>query len=148
MNTIYYFECRLLKNNLFVFFFHAELNGDHKADDENESAVNNQISVSNFDKKEQPNPPTASTEESTPKDSENNKNEVPEAINNDKEMDTDEDKPLARRRRSLIKVIQPTVSQNFFKKSAIFKEATVIAAINAKINILLNFFDVEEPTVL
>ena len=140
---IFILECRIfLKKINLERFFHAELNGDHKAEDDDENnetttAVNNQKSPNsqNFDKKElQPEPnitPTltsansvvesaAAPKEKTIEIEENNKNEVPEnsvkthensCVNNDKEMDTDEDdKPLARRRRSLIKVVQPTVS--------------------------------------
>merc|ERR1711953_323872 len=99
-----------------------ELNGDHKADeDDNEETaeMNNQISSESckFDKNElQPATPTptATAIEATELikektiEIENNKREVSEAISSEKEMDTDEDKPLARRRRSLIKVVQPT----------------------------------------
>merc|ERR1712045_309401 len=83
-------ECRifLTKINLGEFFHASELNGDHKAedDDENETAVNNEISESNFDNKQQPNTPSA-TAESAPKEKtieiESNKNEIPEAIKNE-----------------------------------------------------------------
>ena len=148
-------------------FFHAELNGDHKAEDDDENnetttAVNNQKSPNsqNFDKKElQPEPnitPTLTTANSVvesaaaPKEKtieieENNKNEeVPEnsvkthensCVNNDKEMDTDEDdKPLARRRRSLIKVVQPTVSSQNLKKKCNFTKK------NYKLLFIIIFF--------
>ena len=131
---VFVLECRIFLKKINVRgFFHAELNGDHKADeDDNEETaeINNQISSESckFDKNElQPDTPTptATAIEATELikektiEIENNTSEVSEAISNEKEMDTDEDKPLARRRRSLIKVVQPTVSQNFHRINAI-----------------------------
>merc|ERR1712223_1375536 len=104
-----------------------ELNGDHKADeDDNEETaeINNQISSESckFDKNELQTDtptPTATAIEATELikektiEIENDTSEVSEAISNEKEMDTDEDKPLARRRRSLIKVVQPTSTDQY-----------------------------------
>ena len=122
---VFLLECRIFLKKINVRgFFHAELNGDHKSDeDDNEETaeINNQIPSESykFDKNEQqPDTPTptATAIEATELikekaiEFESNKSEVLEAISNEMEMDTDEDKPLARRRRSLIKVVQPTVS--------------------------------------